>query len=90
MVLHRGQLHQISLPTATEMAPDLCLVRARLQPQETGINPTSTDHKRRPPKADMVELGAEEEDLVVDLVLADLAMANGSMASTFQAHQTHA
>lgn len=88
-VLRHGRLHLTSLPT--EM-PDLFQdSKVHHRADATGTSPTYTDHKPRLPRAVTEELDEAVEDLEADpLVQAVLETANGSMASTFQAHPTHA
>jgi hypothetical protein len=88
MVLRRGRPHLTSLLTAMELV--LFQDKARLQRHVTGINPTFTDHKAKPPKVVTEELDGAVEASAEDQVEADQETENGSMASTSQVHQTHA
>jgi hypothetical protein len=70
--------------------PVLSQDKAHHHKHATGTNPTSTDRKLRPPKADMEVLDVAEEASVVDLAVpVALATENGSTASTSQDHRTH-
>lgn len=89
MVLHPGRPHLTSLPMETVPGPCQASKAHHLR-HATGTNPTSTDHKLSPQKAVTEELDAAVEVLAADLqAQADLETANGSMASTSQAHPTH-
>lgn len=87
-VLRHGQQHLTSLPTET---PALSQDSKVHHPHATGTSPTYTDHKLRQPRAATEELDEVAEALAADLLVqADPETANGSTASTFQDHPTHA